>query len=110
MISSEIIRGLIDCIILRVIRDQDNYGYQIFQEVEKITQGKYVIKEATMYAALKRLEEKNYIISYMGTITHGRDRKYYQITKLGKVYLESKIIEWRHTKEIIDLFLEEVKK
>lgn len=105
MISSEIIRGFIDCIILKVLSTNDNYGYQIFQEIENKTKGKYVIKEATLYAAFKRLETKNYIKSYMGTITHGRKRKYYQITDLGLKFLNEKMIEWKNTKEVIDLFL-----
>jgi len=109
LISREIIRGFIDSIILQVLIKEPNYGYQISQEIETITQGKYLVKEATLYASFKRLENKGYIESYMGSVTHGRARKYYRITNIGKIYLEEKIIEWDKTKKIIDLFLRKEK-
>lgn len=105
LISSEVIRGFIDSIILQVLMAQDNYGYQISQEIEIKTMGSYVIKEATLYASFKRLETKGLIKGYMGEITHGGKRKYFSITELGKAYLIEKMIEWDKTKEIIDLFL-----
>lgn len=105
MISREIIRGFIDSIILQVLKLKDNYGYQISQEIDNRTESQYIIKEATLYAAFKRLENKGFIRSYMGEVSHGGPRKYYQITKKGVNYLEEKIMEWDKTKVVIDLFL-----
>jgi len=105
LISSEVIRGFIDSIILQVLNVEDNYGYQISQEIEMKTKGTYVIKEATLYASFKRLETKGFISSYMGEITHGRERKYYHLTDLGNQYLTEKKDEWAESKKMIDLFL-----
>lgn len=106
MIRSDIIRGHLDSIILRLILEKDMYGYEISKEISLRTNNRFQIKEATLYAVFQRLEKKDLIESYVGKITQGGKRKYYTITSLGKAYLREMIDEWKETKEIIDLFLE----
>ena len=86
MISSDIIRGHLDAVILRLIIEKDRYGYEISKEISKRTDNTFEIKEATLYAVFQRLEKNEFIISYSGQITHGRKRKYYKITELGQSY------------------------
>ena len=51
MISSDIIRGYNDIMILFIIREAPNYGYEISKRIRQITDDKYVIKETTLYSA-----------------------------------------------------------
>jgi PadR family transcriptional regulator, regulatory protein PadR len=108
VIRSDIIRGHLEPIILRLILEKDRYGYEISKEIGKWTNDRFQIKEATLYAVFQRLNRKELIESYYGTVSHGSKRKYYRITSLGKAYLKETIKEWRETKEIIDLFMEEI--
>ena len=107
MISSDIIRGHLDAIILKLIIEKDRYGYEISKEISKRTDNLFEIKEATLYAVFQRLEKNEYIVSYSGQITHGRTRKYYKVTALGREYYTEKAEEWKITKKIINLFMEE---
>lgn len=109
MISSDIIRGHLDTIILKLIVEKDRYGYEISKEIAERTKNAFEIKEATLYAVFQRLEKKHYIVSYSGEITHGRKRKYYKITALGTEYFNDKMKEWKQIKQIIDTLLEEAK-
>ncbi|MBO9130722.1 helix-turn-helix transcriptional regulator [Bacillus sp. 165] len=106
MIRSDIIRGHLDAIILRIIFEQDQYGYEISKQISLRTNDRFQIKEATLYAVFQRLEKRELIESYLGSISHGGKRKYYRITTLGKAYLREAIEEWNETKEIINLFME----
>lgn len=106
MIRSDIIRGHLDSIILRLISEKDRYGYEISKEISTRTNNRFHIKEATLYAVFQRLEKKELIESYYGDVSKGGKRKYYQITTLGKAYLKEIAEEWKETKEIIDLFME----
>ncbi|RDW21110.1 PadR family transcriptional regulator [Oceanobacillus arenosus] len=106
MIRSDIIRGHLDAIILRLILEKDRYGYEISKEISLRTDDRYQIKEATLYAVFQRLEKKELIESYFGSVSRGGKRKYYRITTLGKAYLKESIEEWKVTKNIIDLFME----
>jgi len=83
MINSDIIRGHLEAIILRLIIEEDRYGYEISNCIKERTNNKFVIKEATLYSVVKRLEERFLIESYVGAKTHGGKRRYYRITDLG---------------------------
>ncbi|EON71081.1 PadR family transcriptional regulator [Lysinibacillus sphaericus] len=106
MVRSDIIRGHLDSIILRLISEKDRYGYEISQEISLRTNNRFQIKEATLYAIFQRLEKREIIEAYYGDISHGGKRKYYRITPLGKAYLNELVKEWMEVKEIIDLFME----
>lgn len=106
MISSDIIRGHLDSIILRLIYEKDRYGYEISKEISLRTNNQFQIKEASLYAVFQRLEKRGIIESYVGDITYGGKRRYYRITTLGKAYLKEQIAEWNETKKIINIFME----
>ena len=109
MISSDIIRGHLDAIILKLIIEKDRYGYEISKEISRRTNNLFEIKEATLYAVFQRLEKKEFIVSYSWQITHGRKRKYYKVTATGKEFFDEKVEEWQVTKKIINTFMEEKK-
>ena len=101
-ITSDLIRGHTDCIILANLTKGDSYGYQINKNIQTLTNNAYELKEATLYTAFKRLEENGFITSYWGDENKGARRRYYSITKLGKAeYIRLKA-EWENAKEIID--------
>ncbi|MEX1307062.1 MAG: PadR family transcriptional regulator [Eubacteriales bacterium] len=106
MISSDILRGHLDAIILKLIIEKDRYGYEISKEIATRTDSTFEIKEATLYAVFQRLENNESIVSYSGQITHGRKRKYYKITEQGHALFEQKVQEWDETKRVIDLLME----
>ena len=106
-ISSDSIRGHLDAIILRLILEKDRYGYEIAKEIARRSDGGFEIKEATLYAAIQRLERNRCIVAYSGQVTHGRARKYYTPTAAGRVYFQEKLEEWNETRAMIDKLMEE---
>lgn len=107
MVHSDIIRGHIEAVVLKLIIEQDRYGYEISNCIKLRTEGLFVIKEATLYSVVKRLEERDLIESYIGTETHGKKRRYYKITRLGKAYFKEKMREWKELKVVLQTLLEE---
>jgi len=105
MISSDVIRGHIDTIILKLLLEKDMYGYELANEIKQRTQNKFDIREATLYAVVQRLEARELISSYMGEKSLGRKRRYYRITSLGKAYYREMIEEWRLLREIMAAML-----
>ena len=104
-ISSDVIRGYIDIMILRVLHDGDSYGYAISKEITKISGGSYTIKETTLYSAFSRLIKWGYLHSYPGSYSGGRERTYYKLTDEGKLYYREKCDEWKLTKTLITKFI-----
>ena len=104
MISSDVIRGYTDIMILFLLLDQPSYGYEISKQIRKISEEKYVIKETTLYSAFTRLEKAGYIVSYAGSKTNGKKRVYYHLTEEGRMHYEAKCREWFEVKELVDKF------
>lgn len=105
MISSDVIRGYNDTIILFLLLEKPSYGYEISKKIKEISLEKYVIKETTLYSAFTRLEKNGYIESFPGTETNGKKRTYYRITDLGISYYRDKYEEWQLTKEVVEKFI-----
>lgn len=53
-ITSDILRGHTETIILSLLLKQDSYGYKINKEILARTDRRYELKEATLYSAFKR--------------------------------------------------------
>lgn len=104
-LSSDLLRGHTDTIILRLLVDGDKYGYEITKLVVEHSGQLYELKEATMYSSLKRLENDGHITSYWGDETQGGRRKYYHITDSGRELYESNKQNWDYAKQILDTLL-----
>ncbi len=103
MISSDIIRGYTDTMILFLLLEEDSYGYEISKKIKELTGGKYIIKETTLYSAFTRLEKNNYIRSLK--LPEEKRRTYYRITDEGRIYYGEKCEEWDITKEVVEKFI-----
>ena len=105
IISSDLLRGHTDTIILKLLLEGDRYGYEIVKMIQQNSNGEYELKEATMYSSLKRLEKDGDILSYWGDETKGGRRKYYQITSKGRVTYTNNKENWEYAKKILDNLL-----
>lgn len=105
-INSDLIRGHIDTIILNILKNGDNYGYEIMKAVSVNSSREYELKEPSLYTSLKRLEKQGYVSSYWGDESQGGRRKYYHITGSGKAAYEKALAEWLHAQKIITRLLQ----
>ena len=104
-ISSDVMRGYIDLIILRVLCDGDSYGYEISKKITQLADGSYIMKETTLYSAFARLEKLGYLRPYPGQVTGGRERTYYALEEAGLSHYNHKCAEWAATKKLISRFI-----
>lgn len=109
-ISSDLIRGHIDTIILKILEEADNYGYEIIKAIRQKSGGLYELKEPSLYTSLKRLEKQKRIISYWGNESQGGRRKYYHLTSDGAKALQQAIAQWLTAQKIINAILLEEEK
>ena len=100
--TADLIRGHTDAIILARLIESDSYGYSINKAILEKTQGKYELKEATLYTAFRRLEQNGCIQSYWGDENVGARRRYYTVTPLGTETYKTLCTDWENAKELID--------
>lgn len=104
-ISSDLLRGHTDTIILAQLARGDNYGYEINKNIQQLTGGEYGLKEATLYTAFKRLEQAGLIRSYWGEEGAGARRRYYAVTEEGLSALTDSRKEWEHTRALLNALI-----
>lgn len=92
--------ALLDACVLSVLSIEDTYGYNLTQNIKDIIN----ISESTLYPVLRRLQKEEYLTTYDKAF-QGRNRRYYQITDLGKQRLEEYRNEWNEYKEKVDKIL-----
>ena len=105
-ISSDVIRGYNDTMILYLLLNKPSYGYEISKQIKELSGEKYVIKETTLYSAFTRMEKNGYVESFSDQDnTAGKRRTYYRITELGRQYYREKCEEWMLTQEVVEKFI-----
>ncbi|MBS4209923.1 PadR family transcriptional regulator [Bacillus sp. FJAT-50079] len=92
--DKEMMKGSIDLLLLSLIAQRDLYGYEMIQIMKQLSDDTYEMSEGTLYAALKRLEKRDWVESYWHVTDSGR-RKYYRMKDAGKKALESKRENWK---------------
>jgi len=106
-ISSDIIRGCTDTMVLYLLLDRPSYGYEMSKHIAELSEGKYVIKETTLYSAFTRMEGNGYIESFSNEVEKlGKRRTYYRITEAGRRYYQEKCAEWIVTREVVEHFID----
>lgn len=80
---------LLDLLILSILSRQDNYGYEISQQLKGVSG----MKDSTLYPILKRLSDNLFVTTYDQPF-QGRNRKYYRITNTGQKQLAFLYQEW----------------
>lgn len=81
------------------------YGYQMTQELEKRSEGLFILKEGTMYPSLYRLIEKDMISDHKELIGKRRTRVYYHIEDTGREYFDKIYSEYLSITEGIQKIL-----
>ncbi len=94
-------RGSVYNILLKALQSGDKYGYEICKEVEEKTNGTYILKQASLYSGLKRLEAQGDITSYWRDSALGGRRHYYSLTEKGRDRINRSNFSWTDARDDI---------
>ncbi|MGC7872762.1 PadR family transcriptional regulator [Desulfosporosinus sp. SYSU MS00001] len=94
-IDKSFLTGNTTMLILRLLDENDMYGYQMIEELRKKSNNVFELKAGTLYPLLHTLEKKNMVTSYEDIADNAKVRKYYSITKNGRNCLNEKREEWK---------------
>lgn len=102
MIGADAIRGHIDLIVLAILEGGRSYAYEISRTISDRSAGDYVVKQTTLYTAVKRLQSQGLLEATEDLSPSGKPRTYYELTAQGRAQLEAKRDEWRSTRALVD--------
>lgn len=95
----------ISMMLLKLLENQDMYGYEMIKELEARSENVFSLKEGTLYPVLHALETNGAIDSYEKVSDTGRMRKYYHISKRGAKMLADKTMEWNTYQKAVNLVI-----
>lgn len=105
-IPKELLKGSTGTLVLTLLARQDLYGYELIKELERCSDGVFLLKEGTLYPILHAMETEQWVEAYWSQV-EGRKRKYYRLTDSGKGQLTKKKKEWALFRNAVDNVLGE---
>ncbi len=94
MHSSELLKGTLQTIVLKVLKDHGKmYGYEITQRVKELSLETILLTEGALYPALHKLEAEG-LLKTETVMLGKRVRKYYTLTADGKSQVKERVGEF----------------
>lgn len=104
MKNSQLLKGVLDGCVLKIISRQEIYGYDLIKELQNT--GFMEIKGGTVYPLLQKLEKNKLIDGKTKPSPDGPNRKYFTITEKGKKNLDDFNIQWNDLVGIVERIME----
>lgn len=102
----ELLQGTLDLIVLRALATMGpQHAYALTTRLEQVADHPFTLNQGTLYPALVRLEQKGWIKGAWQKTEHGRDAKYYAITKPGSRALGQQTERWRRLAGLVEKLL-----
>src|ERR1051325_10042012 len=89
-------QGTLDLLVLKALSLGPMHGYGIGQRIQQLAEDMLQIEEGTLYPALYRIEQKNWIESEWGVSDNNRRARFYKLTRKGRKQLAVAQSQWDH--------------
>jgi PadR family transcriptional regulator, regulatory protein PadR len=94
MLPKALVAASLEPIMLSLLSRGEMYGYEIIQEVHKLSDGRIKWTASKLYPVLHRLENDSRVQAVWRPSESGPDRKYYRLTPKGQKALEATKQNW----------------
>lgn len=98
-------KATVEMLLLKLLSEQDMYGYQLSQELKKRSNQHYTILEGSMYPILYRLTDEHYISFYEKKVGVRQTRIYYHLEDSGRSYYEGLVTSYHEFSDLIQFLL-----
>jgi DNA-binding PadR family transcriptional regulator len=102
--TSELLRGHLDRLLLAVLADAPGYGYDLSRRLTERSGGELEVPEGSLYPALHRLERGGLVASAWSD-GDGRRRRVYRLSAAGRREVTRSRAEWRRFSSAVDRVL-----
>src|SRR5438093_13429797 len=87
-------QGTLDMLILQVLSLGPAHGYGIAQRLDQISKSVVQVNQGSLYPALHRLEQKDWLQAEWTQSETGREAKFYSLTRSGRKQLAAEKVSW----------------
>jgi transcriptional regulator len=100
-----LMQGTLDLLILRTLLSGRRHGQGIARAIQRQSEEVFFVDHGSLYLALQRLEEKNWIVAAWGVSENNRKARFYSLTAKGRAQLVEKTSQWRRLARAIGMIL-----
>src|ERR1700741_5521344 len=93
-LQGELLQGTLDLLILKTLALGPAHGHTIAHVIERRSDAVLQVEHGSLYPALHRLEDREWIASFWGTSENNRKARYYRLTLAGKKQLADHSSRW----------------
>ncbi|HJU87979.1 MAG TPA: PadR family transcriptional regulator [Gemmatimonadaceae bacterium] len=90
----DLLQGTLDLLILKTLSWGPAHGYAIARWIEQLTGEVLQVGEGSLYPALHRLEERDWIQAEWRASENNRRAKFYRLTTQGRAQLRNESDSW----------------
>jgi transcriptional regulator len=101
-----LLQGTLDLLILKTLLLGPCHGQGVARIIQRQSEEAFLVDHGSLYVALQRLEERNWIRAKWGLSENNRKARFYSLTSRGREQLIEKTGEWRRLTRAMDLILE----
>lgn len=101
-VSKDLVAATSIPIILAVLNQGESYGYEIIQKVKDASKGQLQFSDGTLYPILRKLEDKELIVSEWRIADNEKRRRYYRITQKGNDHFDNERASWNMMHQLIN--------
>jgi len=94
MIEKELVAASTEPLILSLLAKGESYGYELIQEIKRLSGEEIRWTDGMLYPVLHRMEDSGWITARWVEMENGRKRKYYSIEDDGHQALKKKREQW----------------
>ena len=105
MEKNDLHRGTLDMLILKVVAAGPLHGYAIAQRLQQISKDYFQVPQGSLYPALHRLEERDWLEAEWKDTSTVREAKFYTVTRKGRKQLEAEVASWERLSDAVSLIL-----
>ncbi len=91
----EFLQGTLEVLILRSLQAAPNHAYGIAQFLKQQSGHEFVVDNGSLYPALQRLLQRDWLSAQWKMSPNGRRAKYYRLTPLGRKQLVAEQGRWQ---------------
>src|SRR6187549_1384054 len=100
-------QGTLDMLILQILSLEPAHGYGIAQRLEQISRSVVQVNQGSLYPALHRLEQKDWLAAEWKPSETGREAKFYSLTPAGRKQLTVERDSWERLSGAVRLIFDE---
>jgi len=90
----DLLQGTLDLLILKTLSWGPAHGYAVARWIEQLTGEVLTVGEGSLYPALHRLEERDWVTSEWQLSATKRRTKVYRLTSEGRAQLRAETSSW----------------